>query len=72
MMGVGVVVSVVVGSIDHVGLVGLWALVGVVLARHGSCGRAGVLRCVVGVRAVSVRIKLEIERFRIKIQVGPS
>ena len=38
------VVSVVVGSIDHVGLVGLWVLVGVVLARHGSCGRAGVLR----------------------------
>ena len=55
------VVSVVVGSIDHVGLVGLWVLVGVVLARHGSCGRAGVLRCVVGVRAVSGREKLEIE-----------
>ena len=43
-MGVGVVVSGVVGSIDLVDLVGLVASVAVVLVCHGSGGRADGLR----------------------------
>ena len=43
-MGVRVVVSGVVGSIDLVDLVRLVASVGVVLACHGSGGRADGLR----------------------------
>ena len=41
-------VSGIVGSIDQVGLVGLEASVGVVLACHGSSGRACVLRFIAG------------------------
>jgi len=46
---------------------GVGALVGVVLECHGSGGRAGVLRCIASVRAVSGREKLEIE-----VKVKPS
>ena len=60
-MGAGVVVSGAVGSIDQVGWVGLEASVGVVIACHGSRGRADGLRWIAGGHAERARMKLEIE-----------
>ena len=51
----------IVEGIAEVGLVGLVALVRLVLARRGSCGRGVVSRRVGSVRARSGRMKLEIE-----------
>ena len=57
-MVLGVVVSWVVESIGLVGWVGLEASVGVVIACHGSGGRAGGLRSSRGARAERARMKL--------------